>query len=59
VNAKTDIFVQKNVCRLFALNTMLAGHYACVNAMSSKGGGIARRRRGDVEEKSEKSFVPP
>jgi hypothetical protein len=32
MSAKTDIFVQKYVCRLFALNTM-AGQYACVNAM--------------------------
>jgi hypothetical protein len=28
-----DIFVQKYICRLFALNTILAGYYACVNAM--------------------------
>jgi hypothetical protein len=33
MNAKMDIFVQKYVRRLFALNTILAGEYAYVNIM--------------------------
>jgi hypothetical protein len=28
-----DNFVQKYICRLFALNTILAGQYACVNVI--------------------------
>jgi hypothetical protein len=28
-----DIFVQKYVCRLFALSTILAGQYACVDVI--------------------------
>lgn len=35
IGAKTDIFVQKHVCRFFTLNTILTGQYANVNIMQA------------------------